>query len=244
MKLVLIIIAKDYGDIMIGVTIITCTHLPQYRENIFENYRRQRFKDKELIIVLNSNTLDCDKWQKYSLEYQSVKVLLLPEMSVGSCMNYAADRAGFDYIANFDHDDYYGAEYLNDFMNVAPHLDAGLFGKKTHYVYLEEDGTLALMYPGNENRFVDYIDGPTMFIRKTVFDKVRFIDDNISDCRFSWDCRDKGIRIFSVNRRHFTYVRRKDQSLHTWKIDNRELISSYCSVVTKIANFRPYVDYR
>lgn len=230
---------------MEGISIITCTHVPYYRGNIFENYSRQSYKTKELILVLNNTSLDLSEWQQYSNRFENIRLYALPvDITVGACMNYAVSQARYDYIANFDHDDYYGAQYLNDFMKVAPHIKAGLFGKKTHYVYFDEDYTLALMHPGYENRFVDYVDGPTMFMKKSIFDKVGFIDNDISDCQLSWECREKGIGIYSVNRLHFAYVRKKDTDQHTWKISNEELLKTYCSKITQIKNYRPYVDYK
>lgn len=229
---------------MEGISIITCTHVPHFRENIFDNYNRQHYKDKELILILNNSSLNILEWLQYASQYQNVRIFTLPEIvSVGACMNFAVSQARYDYIANFDHDDYYGAEYLNDFMKVAPHIDAGLFGKKSHYVYVEENNTLAIMHPGYENNFVDYVDGPTMFMKKSIFNSVKFIDNDISDCQLSWACRDNGIRIYSVNRLHFAYIRKKDTDQHTWKISNQELLNTYCSIVTQIINFRPYVDY-
>ncbi len=230
---------------MEGVSIITCTHVPWYRENIFVNYNRQRYKAKELILVLNSNALDLSQWQQYANPYQNIRIFTLPEhITVGACMNFGVGQARYDYIANFDHDDYYGAEYLEDFMKVTSRIDAGLFGKKTHYVYFKEDWTLALMHPGYENRFVDYVDGPTMFMKKNIFNRVKFIDNDTSDCQLSWECREKSIRIYSVNRQHFAYIRKTDTNQHTWKISNQELLNTYCSKITKIKEYRPYVDYK
>jgi glycosyltransferase involved in cell wall biosynthesis len=228
---------------MSGVSIITCTHLPCYRDNIFSNYSRQAFEHKELILILNSSSLDMYEWQQYAVRYPNVMVFYKPEsVSVGACMNFAISQARYDYIANFDHDDYYGAQYLNDYMAVAPYTNAGLFGKRTHYVYFEEDGTLALMHDGYENCFVDYVDGPTMFMKKSIFSKVKFIDNNISDCQLSWDCRSRGIKIYSVNKKHFAYIRKGDVNLHTWKLGNSEILNTYCTFIGKTGDFQTYVD--
>lgn len=228
---------------MSGVSIVTCTHLPNYRDNIFSNYSRQTFNRKELILILNSSALDMYDWQRYATVYPNVLIYFKPEnVTVGTCMNFAISQTRYDYIANFDHDDYYGAEYLNDFMSVAPYTNAGLFGKKTHYVYFEEDETLALMHDGYENCFVDYVDGPTMFMKKSIFNKVRFIDNSISDCRLSWDCRSRGIKIYSVNKKHFAYIRKGDLNLHTWKLGNNEILNTYCNAVGKVKDYKTYVD--
>jgi hypothetical protein len=226
---------------MFGVTVVTCTHIPRYAENIFNNYIRQNYGAKELI--LNNSKLDAAKWRQMAESYPDVSVFSLPEdVTVGACLNFAVSRAKYDYIANFDHDDYYGAKYLDDFMNVAPHTDAGLLGKKSHYVYIEDDKTLAIMHPGYENCYVNYIDGPTMFMKKSIFEKVSFIDNDIADCQLSWDCTEKGIKIYSVCRHNFAYIRKKDIELHTWKIDNDTLLNTYCTILGKVDDYKSCVD--
>jgi len=226
-----------------GVSIVTCTHVPTYMENIFNNYGRQLYNPKELIIILNNILLDKCEWIEKSRQYENVKIFSLPEqVTVGSCMNFAVSQAQCEYIANFDHDDYYGARYLNDFMEVVPHVDAGLFGKKTHYIYIEDGQTLALLHPGKEDCYVEHMDGCTMFMRKSIFDKVKFIDHNISDCQLSWDCTANGIKIYSVNKYNFAYIRKNDINLHTWKINNDELIKQHCQVIGRVEDYRSCVD--
>lgn len=226
-----------------GVSIITCTHVLKYMDNIFDNYSRQNYKTKELIIILNNLELDIFEWLKKSQQYEHVKIFLMPQqITVGFCMNFAISYASYDYIANFDHDDYYGERYLDDFMEVAPYIDAGLFGKKSHYVFLEEENLLAIMHPNFENCYVDYVDGPTMFMKKSIFQKVKYIDSDISDCQLSWDCRAKGISIYSVNRFNFAYIRKNDINMHTWKLENSEIIKQHCQVVGEVTDYKPYVN--
>ena len=90
-----------------GVSIITCTHLPVYMDNIFNNYSRQTYPIKELIIILNSSCLNIANWNKKAQAYDNVKIYQRPENdSVGACLNYAVRQTSYPYIANFDHDDY------------------------------------------------------------------------------------------------------------------------------------------
>ncbi|MCR4436802.1 MAG: glycosyltransferase family 2 protein [Clostridiales bacterium] len=226
-----------------GVSIITCTHFPYYMENIFDNYDRQSHKVKELIIILNNSSLNIFEWLKKSESYKDVKIFFMPEqITLGSCMNFAVSQAKYDYIANFDHDDYYGPKYLNDFVEVAPYVDAGLLGKKTHYVYIEDSQTMALLHPEKENCYVDYMDGRTMFMKKSIFDKVKFIDNDISDWQFSLDCQKNGIKIYSVNRFNYAYIRKKDINLHTWKMDNNEILKQHCRIIGNVQDYKSYVD--
>lgn len=226
-----------------GVSIITCTHMNRYMDNIFNNYARQSYNHKELILVLNHCALNLGDWVEKSKPYPDVRIYTLPEGTpVGTCMNFAVQQSRCEYIANFDHDDYYGKKYLDDYMEVAPGSDAGLFGKKSHYIYLEENGLLALMHPNQENMYVDYVDGPTMFFRKSITNQVRFIDSNTSDCDFSWSCKAHGIKIYSVNRFHFAYIRKPNVNLHTWKIPNDELVATYCQPIGNVSDFKPHID--
>lgn len=226
-----------------GVSIIICTHVSHYMDNIFNNYQRQAYPVKELILILNSNNLNRDAWEKKAREYANVRIFSLDEsIKVGSCMNYAISQAKYDFIANFDHDDYYGSQYLFDYLEAAQVTDAGLFGKKTHYVYIEEEHIIALMHPGFENCYVDYVDGNSVFARKSIFDVVKYIDNDTSDCQLSWDCQSKGIKIFSVNRFYFAYIRKNNINNHTWKIENDELLSQFCWVIGEVEDYVELVN--
>src|ERR1700730_13001262 len=43
------------------ISIIACTMRPEFINNIFANYNRQSYKNKELIIILNHDDIDIDK---------------------------------------------------------------------------------------------------------------------------------------------------------------------------------------
>lgn len=43
------------------VSVITCTIREEYIENVFKNYEQQLWKDKELIIILNKDTMNLSK---------------------------------------------------------------------------------------------------------------------------------------------------------------------------------------
>ncbi|ATW26660.1 glycosyltransferase [Candidatus Formimonas warabiya] len=226
-----------------SVSIITCTHLPFYMDNIFANYSRQTYPLKELIIILNNHSLNIADWYRKAKSYQNVKIIQVPESySAGACLNCAVRQTSYPYIANFDHDDYYGPRYLSEFMEIAPFSDAGLLGKKTHFVFFEEEKILALIHPGREKSYVDYIIGCTLFMKKSIFEKVQFVDADVADEQFGADCTKNGIKIFAVDKYNFAYIRRNDLSLHTYKLDNNQFMKQYCRVVAQVSDFRPWVN--
>lgn len=226
-----------------GVSVITCTHMYCYMDNIIDNFLRQNHPIKELIIILNSNSLNLEEWKKRVRNNKNIKVFHLDEKTaVGSCMNFAVEQSKYDYVANFDHDDYYGKYYLNDFMKIVGKIDADLFGKKEQFVYFEKSGVLAIRNPNNENKYVDFLDGPTVFFRKSIFEKVKYIDSDRADKQLSYDCNKVGIKIYSINKENFCYMRKSSKEMHTWKIEDDDFLALPFLVLGKTKNFKKYVN--
>ena len=131
---------------------------------------------KELIIVLNRDDMDIEKWQEQAKNYWNVSVYQLPEeTTLGECLNYGIKKAKYAFIAKFDDDDYYGPHYLTHAMKAFEKTDTSLVVKKTVYMYFEKDKTLAVHVPGEENKFVTGgVKGATLLFRKEICHIVNF----------------------------------------------------------------------
>ena len=58
-----------------GVTIVTYrTIRPKCIHNIFNNYARQKWKMKELIIVVNKDDMNISRYKKKALRYKNVRI--------------------------------------------------------------------------------------------------------------------------------------------------------------------------
>ncbi|MBU5675082.1 glycosyltransferase [Alkaliphilus sp. MSJ-5] len=233
---------KRNTENMPGITVITSTIRPEFMEKVFENYNRQTYQKKELIIVLNKNSMNIRKWMKKAKQYKNIRVFQLDErISFGQCYNFCVSKSKYDYIAPFDDDDYYAPNYLNDIVEAFQTSKADVVGKKTRYVYFESSGILAISNPNNENRYVDHIDGPTLSFNKKIFDKVRFTNQPVGvDGRFCKDCIDNGIKLYSTNKFNHVYIRHSSSHQHTWAISDDEFLS-WCDVIGKIENYQEYV---
>ena len=53
-----------------GVSIITCTNKPHTLNNILDNFNRQYYADKELIIIINNDEIDLEEWVNLTEEYK------------------------------------------------------------------------------------------------------------------------------------------------------------------------------
>lgn len=224
-KYVLSLREKFEGCIEPGVSIIIPTNKIKYAENIFENYSRCNYKNKELIIILNNNKLNIEDYIKKAEKYENVRIYKLDEkISLGYCMNYGVEVSKYNYIAKMDDDDYYASNYILDAVNIFRYVDADIVGKASYFVYYEKYNCMGIMNTEYNNKYTPYIAGSTFFIKKEVFKKVKFRNLSLAeDFNFISDCSKANIKIYSGNRYNYVYMRHKKLSDHTWKISSNDL---------------------
>ncbi len=112
------------------VSLIACTIRDNMMNNIFENFSRQKWEEKELIIILNNDKMEISKWKEKALGYKNVTIYQLPQQkTLGNCLNFGIEKAKFDIVAKFDDDDYYSPYYLIEAMKIFKTTNAQLVGK-------------------------------------------------------------------------------------------------------------------
>jgi len=233
----------DSGVTKKGVSIITCTNKLIYMDNIFANYDRQQYEDKELIIILNNDRLDIKEWTEEARKHDNVTVYRVDEKEpLGACLNYGIEKARFDYISKFDNDDYYGPAFLEDLMNAFEYTDADIVGKCAGYMYFERGGILALNAEEKEHCYTHYVLGSAIIIKREVFDRVPWPTDGVSgeDTEFLRQSVKNGFKIYSADRFNYAYVRRSSPELHTWKIKDEEQLAK-CRIICHTKDYVTHV---
>lgn len=227
-----------------GISVITCTNRQNYIDNVFKNFTRQNFKDKELIIILNSNDMNQKEWEEKAKKHENIRIFQLDEeLSLGKCLNFGVEKARFNCIAKFDDDDYYGPKYLTDSLNVLLDAGADIVGKAAYHVYFKKSKTLAIRMPNEENSWVDFVNGPTLLFKKDIFKKVSFKDiTKGEDVAFCKDCISNGFKIYSGNRFHHVYIRHTNEDSHTYVLDDEEFLKCCVIIAEGIENYRHYAD--
>lgn len=208
-----------------GVSMIVSTNKIKYIKNIFTNYLRSNYPNKELIIVLNNNELNIDDYNKEADKYENIKVYQLDEnISLGCCINYGVEVSKYNYIAKMDDDDYYGENYILDAVNTFKYVDADIIGKASYFVYYEKYNSIGIMNADYNNKYTPYIAGSTFVIKRKVFEKVKFRNLNLGeDSSFINDCVKANMNVYSGHRYNYLYIRHRELSDHTWKIETRSL---------------------
>ncbi|MDD3269857.1 MAG: glycosyltransferase, partial [Syntrophomonadaceae bacterium] len=170
--------------------------------------------------------------------YADIRIYQRDEhISLGECLNFAIERANYDYIANMSDDDYYAFPYLQNAMAAFTYTDADVIGKGSLYVYFEASKILAALLPGREHCYVQAAAGATLVYRKEVFARVRYPDVNLGeDTLFIRKCVEEGIKIYSNDRFNFVYLRRPNPDDHAWKVRDDWLLES-CEVVSQTDDY-------
>lgn len=223
-----------------GVSIITCTNRPLFFLNLLKNYRNQAIAQKELIIILNKDSMSLQKYRRIAQKFQNVAVYKLPQFySLGRCLNFGVKKSTYPYIAKFDDDDYYSPFYLRDSLKAFARTKADVVGKRTHFMYFLRKKLLIVRFPFRENKYVRVIAGGTIMAKRRVFERVLFPDRSLGeDVGFLSRCRAKGFRIYSANRFHYVIVRRPNRMSHTWKAKDRQILSNAHRVVGYTQNYK------
>ncbi|SET61090.1 glycosyltransferase family 2 protein [Paenibacillus sp. NFR01] len=226
-----------------GVSIIVCTNRPRFFANIIANYRTQQTGRKELIIILNKDSMNLERYRMRVRAYPEITVYKVPERtSLGQCLNCGIAKARYPLIAKFDDDDYYSPYYLKEQLQALKRTGSDIVGKHACLVYLEASRRLIIRSPGEQHKPVVFLSGGTVLFRKAVTKQVLFPDRSVGeDVNFLRRCRRKGYRAFATSPYNYVYLRRKNKNGHTWKAeDSFYLEGSIPVAITR--NYRSIAD--
>jgi glycosyltransferase involved in cell wall biosynthesis len=232
-----------------GVSIIVCTNRPRFFSNILRNFSNQRFKNKELIIILNKDSMKLKTYQNAVRSNGNIAVYQVPEKtSLGQCLNCGIARARYPLIAKFDDDDYYSPFYLREQVHALVRTRSDLVGKHACLVYLAATRKLIIRSPKEVNRSVHFVQGGTILFTRQVAREVRFPDRSLGeDVAFLRQCKAKGYRVFATSPYNYVYMRRKNKQGHTWKVKDRFYLKGSRPVAVtdnyrRIADRKPWPD--
>lgn len=218
----------------------------RYLPNIINNFIRQSYPLKKLIIIFNSADIKKEKVidQLYSNGITECEVQVFPDKSLGACLNYSISKIpeNYDIWCKMDDDDYYGEKYLLTNLEAMFRSKADIVGRRDMYIYVHELNKLFFKENGGNNKFVSWVQGASLFVKKNVFNKVLFPDKNKGeDTQFGENAQIKGFKTFASPINDFIVVRHLNNNNHTWKIDLVKYLKNSKSVNIKI--FKGYDNH-
>ena len=219
---------SDYMDP--PVTMVTITKRPDRLESCLKQFRRQTYRNKEIIVIVNGPISD-DLLDAARAEYPDAKIEVVgKEINIGACLNLAIQHARGAYWFKIDDDDFYGPHYLEDQVNSFLYSRASALGKPHFLTYLEgSDVTIARDHQNKERSRVfqgEYLCGATLSGKKsdlkTAF-SVRMRNGN--DSLWVEELIESGEPVIYTDYLGFCICRGASTRDHTWKMPDGRLMS-------------------
>lgn len=146
-------------------------------------------------------------------------------LSLGECLNRAAEATGASILAKFDDDDRYGRWYLDEAVDELTATGADLVGKTTQYVHLSQSDQLILYRPGKEHSETAYVNGPTFVMPRHTWERVGFPHRRSRvDSVFVRGLKAIGGTIRSSSR--FEFILGRHGEGHTWVASDERFLAS------------------
>ncbi|WP_230986533.1 glycosyltransferase [Cohnella fermenti] len=226
-----------------GVSVVVCTNRPAYLGNIIDNYSRQHYRKKELILIVNDDSADLAMYRRVASRAGRASVYRMPSrISLGQCLNAGMGLAKLPLIAKFDDDDYYSPNYLKEQVGALMRKKADVVGKHSCLVYLEASRRLLLRSKEYRNKYATFVQGGTILFRREVLKQVRFPDLSVGeDVKFLRDCSRRGYRTYATSPYNYVYIRRANKMSHTWRVKD-EFYRRGSEVIGSGAHYRAFAD--
>lgn len=136
------------------VTIMSLVKDHQQLQFAIDNFARQTYENKQLIIITFEN-ID----EQYILKKASEQSLLdrLTLLSIKKIRNHGSLKDFFpgDYISYFDTCNYYSENYLIDLINARNYSYAQIIGKYSYFLFDDQISHLELKNSGFEYRYIN-----------------------------------------------------------------------------------------
>jgi len=200
----------------------------QYLPNVINNFKRQAYPYKKLIIIFNSSEVKKKVISNKLIEngIDDFYIEIFPDKTQGYCLNHAIEYAtkefseDFDIWAKMDDDDYYGKNYLMTNLEAMLYSEADIVGRSDMYIYVPKLNKLFFRTDKGCNKIVKWVAGASLFIKKHVFKKVMFPNEKSGiDVKFGNKATKHGFKVFAAHINDFVVIRRMNNNDHTWKIN-------------------------
>ena len=211
-----------------SVSVVIATCRPDNVKFAIENYRKQVYAEKELLLVLNNAIFDVESIEAQAKDLNNVRIVQVDgRVTLGESLNRGVEEASGCYIAKMDDDDYYGENYLSDMMLAADFSGAEILGKGTYFVHMKASNVTALRSVASQHEFTDFVAGATLTGQREVLREIRFPDcTRGEDSSLLAQASKAGCRIYSADAFNMLVVRGTDHQRHTWDIGDSEFLKN------------------
>lgn len=233
------------------VTMCFATYRKENLLNCVENYKRQNYPNKELVIVYNGNGDICKERDIIlSQDVNHIKFISSPQESgLGAALNCGIYNAKGDFFFKMDDDDYYSEYYIFDMIIKFRCFNFQVFGKpQNNFFRFENDKDI---YQRENKRGENFfckmndknVNGKQIIIGNSISGQVAFLKQNLfienshrhTDSMFFYNLSEKDVWVAISDPFNMIVERKNDLSSHTWMAAGDD-IKAKCGVSMNIHN--------
>ena len=110
-------------------------------------------------------------------------------------------------------------------------------------MYNGQDGCIYRRYPKSAHKFQNLVLGPTLMMKKEVFERMQFRDVGLGeDTNFLRDAAKLKMRIYAADPFNFMYIRRASGDFHSWNPEQDELLRG-AEYIEKTEDWAEIIDF-
>jgi hypothetical protein len=209
-------------------------------QNVLDNFKRQDFSNKKLVIIENGNAVGTCK--KHGVEPDLLLTSGNHQATAKNAGIEAIRERGGGFWATYDDDDYYGPHYLSEMVGYSD--KAEIIGKGDFFVRMA-GGTLRFFGGIACEEYTRFVHGPTICSWTELPCEFPNTGDIGEDCALVKNMVEEGGRIWAASKHHFIFHRYPSADHHTWKISDNTLTESLmCGMYeTMVRDYGPNIAY-
>ncbi|GIF75556.1 glycosyltransferase [Asanoa siamensis] len=148
-----------------AVSAILATRRPELLGPVLAMLAGQTYPNLEIVVCLHGVPAPADL--ATALAGRPHRIVEVPgEVSFGTALGLATERASGALVTKVDDDDTYGPEHVWDLVLARHYSGATLVGKGSELVFLEDRGTVLRRRSGTPEAFGEMVSGGTMLLAK------------------------------------------------------------------------------
>lgn len=199
------------------ISIVTPTIRKENFNQVIDNFKRQSYPNKELIICATYRPTK--KMKKVCTG--NIKFVHVKEANTGKQLNKAIEHAKGKWVSKFDDDNVYMDNFLLDMYLATTQTDAEIVGKNSYFMYFEDIDEVVLRFPNKGEQYTNFVSGSAILFKRDVWEKVKFKPVVVGeDSAFMEDYLKIGGKIYSTDPFNYLYIRKSDKDKHTWKVED------------------------
>lgn len=160
------------------VTVVSVLNSVDDVKNIFNNYVRQSYTHKQLLILVEHRKLRkfLSEYLKRQVDIKKEEISIINNLIIKDNIEQIFST---EYLTYFNSENYYGTNFILDLVNSIQYCEANVIGKRCYYKYKNVNNSLQIVDSEYEFKYVNSVCSDACIIR---------VAGNVEDSKSMFSC--------------------------------------------------------